>query len=161
MKQNKNWIKWLTTFFGISFYVPLAPGILGILLGGALVTILNYFSFVEKLFFWIFLFLISLKLTDISEKILKRGKDPNVIVLDEINALVFIGLFFDVFRNIYLFGYSFPLIFLIIFIFTLFDALKIFPANISERLKGGRGIVIDDLISALYTILLIKIFLRI
>jgi len=155
----KKWIKFFNTFFGLSFYIPLAPGVLGIFLGGFLISFLNYFSFFVKLIFWLFFLVFSLKLTDFGEKNFKKGKDPNIIILDEINAIVFIGLFFDPFKNVYFFGYSLPLFFFIIIIFSFFDGLKIFPANISEKLEGGRGIVVDDLISAFYTILFLKIFI--
>jgi phosphatidylglycerophosphatase A len=158
-ERYKKWIKFFSTCFGLSFYIPLVPGVLGIFLGGILIVFLNYLPFFLKLFFWFFFLVFTLKFTDLGEKTLKRGKDPNVIILDEINALICIGLFFDVFKNVYFFGYSLPLFFFIIIIFSFFDGLKIFPANISEKLEGGRGIVVDDLISAFYTILFLKIFI--
>ena len=48
----------------------------------------------------------------------------------------------------------------ILFIYGLFDAIKIYPANISERLYGGWGIVIDDIIAGIYTALTIFLLLK-
>ncbi|MFC1671305.1 phosphatidylglycerophosphatase A, partial [Spirochaetota bacterium] len=36
-------------------------------------------------------------------------------------------------------------------IFRIFDIAKPFPAGISQRLKGGLGIVADDIIAGIYT----------
>ncbi len=157
--RKDNLINKLTTFFGFSFYIPFVPGVLGIILGAILICLLNYFSFWFKLILWIFILIFSFILTDKSERLLKRGKDPNVIILDEINAFFFMAIFFDIFKNIYFLGFSLPLIFYIVVLFSFFDAIKFFPANVSEKLKGGWGIVIDDLISALFTIFILKVFL--
>jgi phosphatidylglycerophosphatase A len=40
---------------------------------------------------------------------------------------------------------------LILIIYGLFDALKIYPANIIERINGGWGIVMDDVVAGGYT----------
>ena len=56
---------------------------------------------------------------------------------------------------------NFFLIFLLFFlVFGTFDALKIYPANISERLYGGWGIVIDDIIAGAYTALTVFFLLK-
>jgi len=47
-----------------------------------------------------------------------------------------------------------------LFIYGLFDSLKIYPANISQRLYGGLGIVIDDIIAGIYTAITIFLLLK-
>jgi phosphatidylglycerophosphatase A len=39
----------------------------------------------------------------------------------------------------------------VFFLFRIFDIAKPFPANRSQRLPGGWGIVIDDVIAGIYT----------
>ena len=48
----------------------------------------------------------------------------------------------------------------ILFIYGLFDAIKIYPANISERLHGGWGIVMDDIIAGIHTAITIFLILK-
>ena len=48
----------------------------------------------------------------------------------------------------------------IFLIFGIFDAIKIYPANISENLYGGWGIVVDDMIAGIYTALTIFLLLK-
>ena len=45
-------------------------------------------------------------------------------------------------------------LFLIFIIFRFFDILKIYPANlIDQKMKNALGVVLDDLIAAIYTII--------
>ena len=47
---------------------------------------------------------------------------------------------------------------LIFFIFRLFDIIKIFPANyIDKNLKNGYGVIMDDIVAGIYTILTLMI----
>ena len=40
-------------------------------------------------------------------------------------------------------------------LFRVFDVVKPFPANVSQRLRGGVGVMIDDLIAGLYALALV------
>lgn len=81
------------------------------------------------------------------------GKDPKEFTLDE-----FTGSWISVIiveNNILLLIIAF-------FIWRILDISKPFPANIAENLHGGLGIMLDDVISGLYTailILFIKIYI--
>ena len=47
---------------------------------------------------------------------------------------------------------------LIFILFRFFDILKIFPANVvDKRLKSAFGVILDDLIAGIYTIIIIYI----
>ena len=48
---------------------------------------------------------------------------------------------------------------LVFFIWRLFDIIKPFPARNLEKLQGGLGIMIDDVISGLYSLILIHLIL--
>jgi phosphatidylglycerophosphatase A len=40
-------------------------------------------------------------------------------------------------------------------LFRVFDVLKPFPANVSQRLRGGLGVMVDDLVAGLYALALV------
>ena len=42
-------------------------------------------------------------------------------------------------------------------LFRIFDVTKPFPAHASQQLRGGAGIVVDDLIAGLYALIVIAI----
>ncbi|MBN1300206.1 MAG: phosphatidylglycerophosphatase A [Melioribacteraceae bacterium] len=44
-------------------------------------------------------------------------------------------------------------------IWRVFDIIKPFPANAAEKIKGGTGVMLDDVIAGIYTFLLMQIML--
>lgn len=72
------------------------------------------------------------------------SKDPQIVVLDEIVAVMFVQAWFPVTVGYVLSGF---------FWFRVFDILKPPPARQLERLPGGWGIVSDDLAAAVYAAL--------
>ena len=76
-----------------------------------------------------------------AEEILKT-KDARPIVIDEIVGM-WIALFLLPYRISYLLA--------AFLLFRLFDILKPFPARKAERLRGGLGVMADDVIAGLYT----------
>jgi len=76
------------------------------------------------------------------------GKDPSQFTLDEVTG-TWISLIL-VPKTILFIGISF-------FIWRVLDILKPFPARTSEKLKGGWGIMMDDIISGFYTLILVHI----
>lgn len=79
------------------------------------------------------------------ERVLGR-KDPGLIVIDEVAGMLFsvIGL-----------PRSLPVLVTAFLVFRLFDIWKPFPARESQALTGGIGVMVDDLIAGLYTLVLI------
>jgi len=80
----------------------------------------------------------------VSTRLEKRyGHDPGCVVIDEVvgmqAALVFA-------RGVSIWG-----ILLVFVFFRIFDIAKPFPAHRSQKLPGGWGIVIDDVIAGVYT----------
>ena len=76
------------------------------------------------------------------------GKDPRRIVIDEYASFL-IPLYFTPVRLVPLF---------IAFIaFRLFDILKPPPLRYLERLRGGWGIMLDDIGAAMYTVVIILV----
>jgi len=80
------------------------------------------------------------------------GKDHSYIVVDEVAGLVVAGMFVP--------GTWLATIVAFVF-FRLFDVLKPFPANIfDKRVRGGVGVVGDDLIAGIYAGLGARLVLR-
>jgi phosphatidylglycerophosphatase A len=81
-----------------------------------------------------------------AERLLGR-KDPSFIVLDEVIGQLIPLLIARPTEP--------AVIFLSFILFRIFDALKIPPVNIAERKPGGTGIVMDDVIAGIYTLICI------
>jgi phosphatidylglycerophosphatase A len=79
-----------------------------------------------------------------------QQKDPQVIVIDEIVGFL-VGNFLAPPRwTSLLCGFV---------LFRLFDITKIFPINRLEGLPGGAGIVLDDVMAGLYTLISLRLLL--
>ena len=83
-----------------------------------------------------------------------NSNDSKHIVIDELLGIFIILIFYD-----FIFIYNdFITILLIFFIFRLFDIIKIFPANfIDKNFKNGYGVIMDDIVAGIYTILTLMI----
>ncbi len=118
----------------------------------SVITLFIYYFIV--LFFSNIIFVSILIITTIYsflflKKILKKfdNKDPKEIVIDEFIGQSIPLILCD--KNIYLILISFV-------IFRVFDIFKIFPANvIDKKIDGAVGIIGDDIIAGLYTLLII------
>ncbi|MBN1384122.1 MAG: phosphatidylglycerophosphatase A [Elusimicrobia bacterium] len=140
-------IKFFATGFYIG-YIPIAPGTFGTLMAAGI------WWFSPRLIFYIclcFLLLTSYFFCDKAEKILGIADDKR-IVLDEI-----IGYFISV---VFLPKTVIVLIASII-LFRFFDIKKPLFINSAQKLKGGLGILADDILSGIITNLIILISLRI
>ena len=83
-----------------------------------------------------------------------NSKDSKHIVIDELLGIFIILIFYE---SIFIYN-DFLTLLLIFFIFRLFDVVKIFPANfIDKNLKNGYGVIMDDIVAGIYTILTLMI----
>jgi len=112
------------SFVGLLLYLPIA--------GSQVVAQLAVIGIVLGLGVWA---------SDQAEKVLKIV-DPRPVVIDEIVGMWISVLFVP--HKISYFLSAFLL-------FRLFDVVKPFPAKQAEHLRGGWGIMADDVIAALYT----------
>jgi phosphatidylglycerophosphatase A len=71
------------------------------------------------------------------------GKDPGAIVIDEVAGMTLAVLAFPLTPTLLAVGFV---------LFRLFDVVKPFPARASQRLPGGAGVMVDDLIAGLYAL---------
>jgi len=141
-------IKSITTFFYVG-YLPLIPGTFGSLAG-----VFVYFLVKKSLFFYLGVLsifaLLGLLFGAKAEEIFKR-KDARVIVIDEVVGMLLCLLFMP---------YHIKLVVMAFILFRILDALKPFPAGRLEKLKGGLGIMGDDIIAGLYTNIILQLVLR-
>jgi phosphatidylglycerophosphatase A len=86
-----------------------------------------------------------------AERALARGKDPGVIVVDEVAGMALSVLAVPLTPAVALLGFL---------LFRVFDVIKPFPANVSQRLPGGAGVMADDLIAGLYALALLALARR-
>ena len=83
-----------------------------------------------------------------------QSHDSKIIVIDEFLGIYLILIFYDQIKIIN----PYVTMVLIFILFRFFDILKIFPANIvDKRLKSAFGVILDDLIAGIYTIIIIYI----
>tara|TARA_Y100000590_G_scaffold387740_1_gene461567 strand:- start:1723 stop:2181 length:459 start_codon:yes stop_codon:yes gene_type:complete len=146
----KSLSKIFNTLFGIGFS-PYAPGTIA-----SAFTIILWYFFIQ--FFSIYLFItlillvmilsiyfINLHLTDYS------SDDPREIVIDEFIGQSLPLIFLN--QNSELFEIFFAFI-----CFRIFDIYKIYPVNLGEKIKGSIGIIADDIIAGIYTIIFLMIY---
>jgi phosphatidylglycerophosphatase A len=140
-------IKLIATGFGIG-NLPIAPGTAGTLLGvlwaAALIFTENSLVFctgtVAGLVF-------SAWICGKAEQIFQK-KDPACVVADEIFAFPLAMI--DLSPTILHFALAFLL-------FRFFDIVKPPPARRLEKISGGWGVVLDDVVAAAYTALILHI----
>ena len=83
-----------------------------------------------------------------------QSHDSKIIVIDEFLGIYLILLFYDQIKIIN----PYVTMILIFILFRFFDILKVFPANIvDKRLKSAFGVILDDLIAGIYTIIILYI----
>ena len=153
--MNKNRFHYnIATLFGAG-NVKYAPGTLGSLIGLIFVYILH-----DNIVIYSLIFLISFILGVISSDKVQHEmgeKDPNQVIIDEF-ACMFVAFLFI--PQVYMTG---PLLLTGFTIFRILDITKIPPINLLEKLKGGYGIMMDDLACGVITaaILHLLIFFKI
>lgn len=151
----KNLTKIYLSIFFIG-YINFAPGTWGSLASMAIMYLLFQSLSIPLsilIFIFIILFFISNFLINYFS-FFDKSQDSKHIVIDEFLGIFIIFLFYD-FIYIYNNIITFTLIF---FTFRFFDIIKIFPANyIDKNLKNGFGVLLDDIIAGIYTILTLVI----
>ncbi len=141
--------KVISTFFGIGYF-PLAPGTL---ISLAAVLVYKFFLFrlspVYFLVMLVFIFFIGVWASSIVSQVSQKD-DPRFIVIDETLGQLLI---------LFKLNPQWPLLLAAFFFFRVFDIIKPFPIKKVENFPAGWGIMLDDLVAALYGGILINIYL--
>jgi len=122
-------------------YVCIAPATVGSVVGLLLYLPMGTSPIAIQLGLTGVLFGIGIWAASRAERLLKI-KDARPIVIDEIIGM-WVAVLFLPYRINYLVG--------AFLLFRLFDIWKPFPAEQAQRLRGGLGIMVDDVVAALYT----------
>lgn len=138
----------LATWFGAGL-VPRAPGTAGTLAGLPLVLIIKCFGSVYETLVLFAFVIFAIWVADQSYRLLGRD-DPPEVVIDEVAGYLL---------AVFLLPASWLSISLGFLLFRFFDIWKPFPINRLEGVRGGLGIVLDDLVAGLYTNLIMRALL--
>lgn len=139
--------EWIATCFKVG-YLPLAPGT-----WGSVFAILLWWAFLKNVNIYIFgiLIIFSFLIGIVASNIVidQRGDtDPSYIIIDELVGQ-WLALLFIPQEYFYI---------VISFIsFRFFDIVKPWPISLIEKLPKGLGVMSDDFIAGLITLVLIQI----
>jgi phosphatidylglycerophosphatase A len=140
----------ITTLFGIG-YAPFFGGT-----AASVVAVVIFLLIKTQFWFTIFAIfstVLAFLLAGRAEKIFEE-KDSKKIVIDDFSGMVISLLFIP--HDIRLVATAFIL-------FRMFDAFKIPPIDKIEKLKGSAGVVGDDLMAGIYTLVtlqMVRLFVR-
>ncbi len=124
---------------------PLAPGTVASALTVAALWLLNL-SPIALTAVLIAVTALGTWASDEAERTLGGGKDPGAIVVDEVAGMTL---------SVLVLPQTAPVLAVAFLLFRVFDVTKPFPANVAQRLRGGLGVMVDDLIAGLYALLLV------
>ena len=146
----KGLIKILSTGMYVG-YVPVGSGTLASILG-VLIYLLLYKNMFVSIAICACFFILGFIISGKAEKIFKE-KDSSKIVIDEIASMLLVCLFAGQALVMIAWGFIF---------FRIFDIVKPEPARMAGRFPGSMGIMLDDIVAAGYTIIVLfvlKIFI--
>ena len=129
-------------------YSPFAPGTCGSLIAlpvsWLLTTKIGIFATASLII------LLLLAGIIIANKLIDQNKDPSWIVMDEFCGQLLVLIFFEISLLYYILSFI---------LFRVFDILKPWPINLVDKsMKNSFGIFFDDILAAVYAILVIKLF---
>ena len=136
-------------------YAPVAPGTFGTLVAAVAAGALSFLPPVlgSALVAVLFLILLYPAIRFSTEAEAYFGeKDPQKVVIDEV-----LGYFLTVMSH----PLSLPLVAAAFVLFRFFDILKPYPINSMQSIKGGRGIVVDDLVAGVYANITLTILIAV
>ena len=145
---TKRWVELVTTFFYVG-YSPLAPGSMASALGAGLAFICHRQMFLYSGLFVVITWL-GFKVSGAMEKI-KETKDPGCIVIDEVSGMMI---------AFFLLPWRLDIFWATYFLFRAFDMFKIYPASRFEKIPGGTGVMMDDIVAGIYTNIVMQIAIR-
>ncbi len=142
-------VKYFVSLFGVGF-IPTAPGTLGsifaIIVWYLSITLINiYFFYIV----FILVFFFAFKSVEIYLKNESKD-DPSEVIIDE-----FIGQSIPL---LFLIDYNLYEVLLAFCAFRFFDITKIYPINRAEEMNGAKGVIVDDIIAGIYSLIIIMFF---
>jgi phosphatidylglycerophosphatase A len=156
VKERKSLSVWIATSFGAGYF-PAAPGTAGSAVGLALV--IAFRQALLRPLWWVVclaactgvLFALGVWSAGKAEKIFGRV-DPGQVVIDEVTGQI---ITFIATPRVSWIGLIVGFI-----LFRAFDIVKPFPVRWAERFPGGWGIMLDDVVAGLYSLIVLAILGR-
>ena len=133
----------IATVFGAG-YSPVAPGTVASALTVVLLWLVP-FSRGGLVVFLVAVVAIGTWAAHVAERQL-GGKDPGAIVIDEVAGMTLSVVALPLTPAVLLGGFV---------LFRLFDIVKPPPAHASQRLPGGIGVMLDDVIAGVYALVIL------
>ena len=134
---------------GYAGYFPIAPGTAGSAVGLALLFAIRLLGSAGlELGVLVVTVAIGIWAAGVGERHAAR-EDPGLVVIDEVAGMLLTMLWVPLTWATAVVGFL---------AFRLFDIVKPFPARDAERLHGGLGIMADDLIAAVYAMVVVRLF---
>lgn len=134
-------------------YLPLMPGTFGSLVG------VGIFLLLSQTAVGLIISIVAVTFAGIwagsRTEALAGRKDPGKVVVDEVAGQLIATLPLAFFTN-----WSIAAVMVSFVLFRFFDIVKPYPANRLQDLKGGAGIMFDDLVAGVYAAVLVTIFMR-
>lgn len=127
-------------------YTPVAPGTAGSAVTALLLWAVP-FSRSGLVAFFVLVVAVGTWAAGRAERLL-GGKDPGAIVVDEVAGMTLSVLVLPLTVPVLVGGFL---------LFRVFDVVKPFPARGSQRLHGGVGVMIDDLIAGAYALAVLAV----
>lgn len=132
----------LSTWFGSGLF-PFAPGTFGTVAAIPLILVLDNLGIWYNVSALLIVLGIAFWSSDRTQLLLGK-EDPSEVVIDEVAGFLLATAILPSTSS------TWPALAVVFFLFRFFDVLKPFPIKLLERLRGGIGIVMDDLLAGLY-----------
>ncbi|MBC8436428.1 MAG: phosphatidylglycerophosphatase A [Candidatus Omnitrophica bacterium] len=149
MELPKISVKIISSFFGAG-YLPFIPGTFGSLAGLFIFYFIGDSPFVYTLSVFI-LMAAGFMSCAAAERVFKK-KDAGCIVIDEVCGMLLSLAFLPY--------YNLRVLFAGFIVFRILDSLKPYPAGRLQGLEGSLGVMVDDIVAALYTNIILQAALR-
>ena len=154
MKKSSIFIKKLLATGFYTGYAPVMSGTIGTLVGVLIYIMLVQYPIILYPLI-IFLFVYGIKLSDWAENYFKK-KDSEKIVIDEIVGFLITMANIKIIYNLN--SLKFYIVIITGFVIVrFFDILKPLYINKIQEIKGGLGVMLDDIVAGIYSNLILII----
>ncbi len=135
--------------FGMSGFFPVAPATFA----SAITAVLLYFVLPISSIAWVVLLTALLVIGVWSSGRLEHmlGEDPSAAVIDEVMGMTLTMIAAPITPFTLVIGFV---------LFRIFDVLKVWPGRRLERMHGGWGIMLDDVLAGVYAAVVLQVILR-
>ena len=155
----------LASAFGLGL-LPIAPGSFGALLGVFLH--IGFYLFIPANFFLFSLIAVFFVICALHfyltpwAVLFWQDEDPKHFVLDEVAGYLFVPILFHPLLNILAYSLEFwKLVAFGFLLFRILDIIKVPPARqIDQKVHNAWGILLDDLVSAIYAVLVLFVLVK-